>query len=52
MVTVLAINVFTPNKISSEEKKLLKELLNSENFKPDPDSEKGFFDKMKDFFHG
>ncbi len=49
---LIYVNVFTPNKISSEEKKLLKELLNSENFKPDPDSEKGFFDKMKDFFHG
>ncbi len=46
------INVFTPKKINSEEKALLNQLMESENFKPDPNAEKGFFDKMKDFFHG
>ncbi|MBT8327434.1 MAG: molecular chaperone DnaJ [Bacteroidia bacterium] len=49
---LIYVNVFTPKKVNSDEKKLLKELLNSENFAPDPNSEKGFFDKMKDFFHG
>lgn len=46
------VNVFTPTKLSNQEKALLKELLDSENFKPDPSTEKGFFDKMKDFFNG
>lgn len=45
------INVFTPKKLNSREKELLKELVDSENFKPDPAAEKGFFDKMKDFFN-
>ena len=49
---LIYVNVYTPKKISSDEKKLLKELLHSENFTPDPNTEKGFFDKMKDFFHG
>ena len=46
------VNVFTPKKLSSEEKNLLKQLVDSDNFKPDPSVEKGFFDKMRDFFHG
>ncbi|PCJ64978.1 MAG: molecular chaperone DnaJ [Bacteroidetes bacterium] len=47
---LIYINVFTPKKLNSEEKALLKTLLDSENFTPDPSKEKGFFDKMKDFF--
>lgn len=47
------INVWTPKKLSKDEKEVLEGLRNSENFIPDPDKkEKGFFDKMKDFFHG
>lgn len=46
------VNVFTPKKLNAEEKRLLKQLADSENFKPDPNTEKGFFDKMRDFFHG
>ncbi len=49
---LIYVNVFTPKKLNSEEKGLLKKLMESENFKPDPNAEKGFFDKMKDFFHG
>ena len=48
---LIYVNVYTPTKLSSEEKKLLKELSESEHFKPDPTKEKGFFDKMKDFFN-
>jgi molecular chaperone DnaJ len=48
---LIYVNVFTPKKINSEEKTLLKQLLESDNFKPDPSAEKGFFDKMKDFFN-
>ena len=47
------INVWTPKKISKEEKAILEKLRTSENFIPQPTrKEKGFFDKMKDFFHG
>lgn len=45
------VNVYTPTKLSSQEKSMMKELLQSENFTPDPSTEKGFFEKMKDFFN-
>ena len=48
---LIYINVFTPTKLNSQEKDLMRELLDSENFTPDPSKEKGFFEKMKDFFH-
>ncbi|MDB4107621.1 molecular chaperone DnaJ [Bacteroidia bacterium] len=48
---LIYVNVFTPNKLNSDEKLLMKQLLDSENFTPDPTKEKGFFDKMKDFFN-
>lgn len=45
------INVWTPTKISKEERELLEKLRNSENFKPNPDgNEKGFFQRVKDMF--
>lgn len=46
------INVWTPKKVSKEEKEILEKLRNSDNFKPSPDqSDKGFFQRMKDMFH-
>lgn len=45
------VNVYTPKKLSNDEKKTLQQLLDSENFTPDPTKEKGFFDKMKEFFN-
>lgn len=48
---LIYVNVWTPKKLSSEEKTLLKQLQQSENFSPKPDaSDKGFFDRMKEFF--
>lgn len=45
------VNVWTPQKLSKEEKDLLKTLSESENFKPKPTGkEKGFFQKVKDAF--
>ena len=45
------INVFTPKRLSDRERELLEELRESENFAPDgKGQEKGFFDKVKDFF--
>ena len=46
------VNVWTPQQLSSEERNTLETLRNSPNFQPKPGkNEKGFFDKMKDFFH-
>lgn len=45
------INVWTPTKISKEEKEILEKLKSSENFSPKLDgSEKGFFQRVKDMF--
>ncbi|QJW90450.1 molecular chaperone DnaJ [Spirosoma taeanense] len=47
------VNVWTPKTLSAEERSILEKLRNSPNFQPKPNkNEKGFFDKMKDFFHG
>ena len=48
---LIHINVWTPKKLSSEEKGMLEKLKSSANFQPHPDSsEKGFFERMKEFF--
>jgi molecular chaperone DnaJ len=48
---LIHINVWTPKKVSKEEKEILEKLKNSENFKPNPDgNEKGFFQRVKDMF--
>jgi len=48
---LIDINVWTPQKLSHEERILLEKLIHSENFKPNPaKGEKGFFEKMKEFF--
>ncbi len=45
------INVWTPKKVSKEERELLEKFRDSENFKPNPDgNEKGFFQRVKDMF--
>ena len=44
-------NVWTPKNLTSEEKALLEKLRKMPNFAPNPGkSEKGFFEKMKDYF--
>jgi len=46
------INVWTPKKVSKEEKEILEKLKESENFIPSPDhTDKGFFQRMKDMFN-
>lgn len=46
------VNVWTPQQLSTEERATLESFRNSPNFQPKPGKhEKGFFDKMKDFFH-
>lgn len=45
------VNVWTPQKLTSQEKATLEGLRDSKNFQPNPSkSEKGFFDRMKEFF--
>jgi len=45
------INVWTPTKISKEEKEILEKLKSSDNFMPKPeDRDKGFFQRVKDMF--
>ncbi|MEO9534336.1 MAG: molecular chaperone DnaJ [Crocinitomicaceae bacterium] len=47
------INVWTPKKLSSDEKAILEKLRTADNFQPKPSTkEQGFFSKMKDFFSG
>lgn len=46
------INVWTPQQLSAEERKMLEKLRDSENFKPNPGKgDKSFFEKMKEFFN-
>lgn len=46
------INVWTPQSLSVEERKILEKLRDSENFKPKPGKgEKSFFEKMKEYFN-
>ncbi|MFM2018306.1 MAG: hypothetical protein RL007_1962, partial [Bacteroidota bacterium] len=48
---LVSIQVWTPKHLSSEEKKLLEKLRESENFKPKPGTkDKSFFDRMKEYF--
>jgi molecular chaperone DnaJ len=48
---LVQINVWTPEKLSAEEKTLLKSLQEAENFQPNPKKgAKGFFDRMREYF--
>ncbi|MCK4562346.1 MAG: molecular chaperone DnaJ, partial [Flavobacteriaceae bacterium] len=45
------INVWTPKKLSKEQREFFKESIEDDNFKPNPsNSEKSFFEKVKDMF--
>ncbi|MCB9282787.1 MAG: molecular chaperone DnaJ [Lewinellaceae bacterium] len=48
---LIHVNVWTPKKLTDEERQLLEKLRVMPNFQPQPGkSEKGFFERMKDFF--
>jgi molecular chaperone DnaJ len=48
---LIHVNVWTPKKLTDEEKKLLEKLREMPNFQPNPAKEdKSFFEKMKDVF--
>jgi len=48
---LIHVNVWTPKKLSADEKAILQKLRESENFEPKPGKgDKGFFEKVKEFF--
>ncbi len=48
---LINVNIWTPKKLSHEEREMLEKLRNSPNFQPSPDkSDRSFFDRMKDYF--
>lgn len=45
------VNIWTPNTLNKKQKDFFKEMLNDENFKPNPKkSDKSFFEKVRDMF--
>lgn len=49
---LIYVNVWTPKKLTADEKAKLESLRDSPNFEPNPDAnEKGFFERMKEFFN-
>lgn len=49
---LIYVNVWTPKKLTAEERSVLENLRSSTNFEPHPDAnEKGFFERMKEFFN-
>lgn len=48
---LIHVNVWTPQKLSNDEKDMLKKMESSSNFEPKPtSSDKGLFDRMREFF--
>ncbi len=48
---LIYVNIYTPKNLTIDERNKLESLRSSPNFQPDPkSSEKGFFEKMKEFF--
>jgi molecular chaperone DnaJ len=48
---LVEISIYTPTHLNAEEKKTLEHLKASKNFEPNPSKkEKGFFDRMKEYF--
>ncbi|MCL4151121.1 UNVERIFIED_CONTAM: hypothetical protein GTU68_003933, partial [Idotea baltica] len=49
---LIYVNIWTPKKLSSKEKALLEQLREMPNLQPKPSkAEKGFFEKMKEYFN-
>jgi molecular chaperone DnaJ len=48
---LIQVNIWTPKVLNNEERELLEQLKESQNFKPSPGkNEKSFFDRMKEYF--
>jgi molecular chaperone DnaJ len=49
---LINVNIWTPKQLNKEERELMERLREMPNFIPDPGkSEKGFFERMKDYFN-
>jgi molecular chaperone DnaJ len=49
---LIHVNVWTPKKVTDQEKEMLESMRASDNFKPSPTkADKGFFDRVKEFFN-
>ncbi len=50
---LIHVNIWTPKKLDDDEKKMMEKMRKLENFIPQPGkSDKGFFERMKDYFRG
>ncbi len=50
---LIEVNIWTPKSLNDEERAILEKLRESPNFQPNPSKkEKGFFEKVKDYFNG
>ncbi|MGB3616503.1 MAG: molecular chaperone DnaJ [Catalinimonas sp.] len=50
---LIHVNVWTPQQLTREEVEILERFRESPNFNPNPDAaDKGFFERMKEFFNG
>lgn len=50
---LIEVNIWTPQHLGADEVKLLEQLRQAPNFQPNPEKgEKGFFEKMRDYFNG
>lgn len=48
---MVEVSVYTPTNLSNDEKKMMEQLRDSKNFKPNPlKNQKSFFERMKDYF--
>ncbi len=48
---LIHVNIWTPQEVNSDEKVMLEKMINSKNFKPNPEKDgKSFFDKVRDIF--
>ncbi|OWY21296.1 molecular chaperone DnaJ [Sphingobacteriales bacterium UPWRP_1] len=49
---LIEVNIWTPQHLTAKETELLEQLRQSPNFQPNPEKgEKGFFEKMRDYFN-
>lgn len=49
---LINVNIWTPKKVDDRERALLEEMRTLSNFTPNPEkSEKGFFERMRDYFN-
>jgi len=47
---LIHVNIWTPQELTKDERKMVEKLRDSENFNPKPEKGRTFFDKMKEFF--